>query len=91
MKSQRRRVEPVETDEMILDFSQARFPILKGWHDSRQTNDTPSGLVNNFPRIYTHSTPSEFLLGRSSFDRILGYGLKHEDAFQNTHLGRIGR
>ena len=27
----------------------------------------------------------------SSFDRILGYGLKHEDAFQNTHLGKIGR
>ena len=31
------------------------------------------------------------LLGHSSFDRVLGYGLKHEDAFQNTHLGRIGR
>ncbi len=27
----------------------------------------------------------------SSFDRIMGYGLKHEDAFQNTHLGRIGK
>jgi hypothetical protein len=33
----------------------------------------------------------EFLFGHSSFDRVLGYGLKHEDAFQNTHLGRIGR
>jgi Domain of unknown function (DUF4260) len=31
------------------------------------------------------------LLGHSSFDRVLGYGLKHEDAFQNTHLGRIGK
>lgn len=31
------------------------------------------------------------LLGHSSLDRVLGYGLKHEDAFQNTHLGRIGR
>ena len=31
------------------------------------------------------------LLGHSSFDRVMGYGLKHEDAFQNTHLGRIGR
>ena len=29
--------------------------------------------------------------GHSSFDRVMGYGLKHEDAFQNTHLGRIGR
>ncbi len=31
------------------------------------------------------------LLGHSSLDRVLGYGLKHEDAFQNTHLGRIGK
>ncbi len=31
------------------------------------------------------------LLGHSSFDRVLGYGLKHEDAFQNTHLGVIGK
>ena len=31
------------------------------------------------------------LLGHSSLDRVLGYGLKDEDAFQNTHLGRIGR
>lgn len=31
------------------------------------------------------------LLGHSSLDRVFGYGLKHEDAFQNTHLGRIGR
>lgn len=31
------------------------------------------------------------LLGHSSFDRVFGYGLKHEDAFQNTHLGRIGK
>ena len=29
--------------------------------------------------------------GHSSFDRVLGYGLKYPDAFQNTHLGRIGR
>lgn len=31
------------------------------------------------------------LFAHSSFDRILGYGLKHEDSFQNTHLGKIGR
>jgi len=31
------------------------------------------------------------LLGHSSFDRVLGYGLKYPDAFQNTHLGWIGR
>lgn len=27
------------------------------------------------------------LFGHSSFDRMLGYGLKHNDAFKHTHLG----
>jgi hypothetical protein len=31
------------------------------------------------------------LLGHSSLDRVLGYGLKYPDSFQHTHLGRIGR
>ena len=31
------------------------------------------------------------LLGHSSLDRVLGYGLKYPDTFQNTHLGRIGK
>jgi hypothetical protein len=31
------------------------------------------------------------LLGHSSFDRTLGYGLKYPDSFHHTHLGRIGR
>lgn len=31
------------------------------------------------------------LLGHSSLDRVMGYGLKYPDAFQNTHLGLIGR
>lgn len=31
------------------------------------------------------------LFGHSNMDRLFGYGLKHEDSFQNTHLGRIGR
>ncbi|MEW6083560.1 MAG: DUF4260 family protein [Chloroflexota bacterium] len=75
---------------MILDFSQACFPILKGWHDLPKNNDTPLGLVKHRTRIYNPYTPSEFLLGHSSLDRVFGYGLKHKDAFQNTHLGRIG-
>ena len=28
--------------------------------------------------------------GHSSFDRVMGYGLKHIDAFKHTHLGTIG-
>ncbi len=31
------------------------------------------------------------LLGHSSLDRVFGYGLKYPEAFQNTHLGVIGR
>jgi hypothetical protein len=31
------------------------------------------------------------LLGHSSLDRVLGYGLKYPDSFHNTHLGMIGR
>ena len=30
------------------------------------------------------------LFTHSSLDRVLGYGLKHSDSFQNTHLGPIG-
>ncbi|MDR7418100.1 MAG: DUF4260 domain-containing protein [Armatimonadota bacterium] len=31
------------------------------------------------------------LLGHSGLDRVLGYGLKHTDSFQYTHLGDIAR
>ena len=30
------------------------------------------------------------LLGHSSLDRVLGYGLKYPDSFNTTHLGMIG-
>lgn len=29
------------------------------------------------------------LFGHASFDRMLGYGLKYEDSFKHTHLGRL--
>jgi len=31
------------------------------------------------------------LLGHSNMDRVLDYGLKYPDSFQNTHLGVIGK
>ena len=31
------------------------------------------------------------LFAHSSFDRMLGYGLKYPGSFQNTHLGKIGK
>ena len=30
------------------------------------------------------------MLAHSSFDRVLGYGLKYFDSFNHTHLGMIG-
>ncbi|MDF1499873.1 MAG: DUF4260 family protein [Anaerolineales bacterium] len=30
------------------------------------------------------------IFGHSSLDRVFGYGLKHSDAFQHTHLGWSG-
>ncbi len=29
------------------------------------------------------------LFAHSSFDRMLGYGLKYDDSFKNTHLGSL--
>ncbi|WP_298878542.1 DUF4260 domain-containing protein [uncultured Polaribacter sp.] len=31
------------------------------------------------------------LFGHASFDRVLGYGLKYFDSFNNTHLGKVGK
>jgi len=31
------------------------------------------------------------MFGHSSFDRLLGYGLKYPDSFKHTHLGQIGK
>lgn len=31
------------------------------------------------------------LWGHSSFDRMLGYGLKYSDSFHHTHLGMVGK
>jgi hypothetical protein len=31
------------------------------------------------------------LFAHSSFDRMLGYGLKYHDSFNHTHLGMIGK
>jgi hypothetical protein len=31
------------------------------------------------------------MLAHASLDRVFGYGLKHRDAFNHTHLGNIGQ
>ncbi|MEA5460523.1 DUF4260 domain-containing protein [Arcicella sp. LKC2W] len=31
------------------------------------------------------------LFSHAAFDRAMGYGLKYEDSFANTHLGKVGK
>lgn len=35
------------------------------------------------------SLAGAILLSHSAMDRVLGFGLKYEDSFKNTHLGRL--
>ena len=49
----------------------------------------PAGLEPALPK-WALVAPQTILLDYSSLDRVLGYGLKHEDVFQNI-WGRIGQ
>jgi len=44
-----------------------------------------------FLSIPALSLAGAILVAHTGVDRILGYGLKYPTAFQDTHLGRIGR
>jgi hypothetical protein len=46
------------------------------------------GVLASAPWV---SLAGVIMLGHSSADRILGYGLKYSDSFHHTHLGWIGR
>lgn len=48
-------------------------------------------LLGGYMQVQGLQLAGLIILGHSSFDRLLGYGLKYSDAFQHTHLGRIGR
>ena len=48
-------------------------------------------LVGFFLAIPELTLAGVVLFGHSSFDRIVGYGLKYTDNFKNTHLGWIGK
>src|SRR5689334_19536987 len=45
------------------------------------------GIITN---IMALEMAGILLFAHSSFDRVLGYGLKFDDAFAHTHLGMIG-
>jgi hypothetical protein len=48
-------------------------------------------LLGSYGQLQWLQLIGVIMLGHSSFDRILGYGLKYPDSFQHTHLGWIGR
>lgn len=47
-----------------------------------------TGIYMNLPVLMLIGL---IMFAHSSFDRILGYGLKYSDNFKNTHLGLIGK
>ncbi len=47
-------------------------------------------LAGYFLVIHELTLAGVVLFGHSSFDRIVGYGLKFSDNFKHTHLGWIG-
>ncbi len=47
-----------------------------------------AGVVGHFPVLLFIGL---LLWAHSSFDRIMGYGLKYPDSFEHTHLGFIGK
>lgn len=48
-------------------------------------------LLGIYIGSYTLQLVGVILFSHSAMDRMLGYGLKYEDSFFNTHLGKIGR
>src|SRR5690242_14369774 len=47
-----------------------------------------SGIYFSVPQLQFAGI---LLFAHSSFDRIIGYGLKYPDSFHSTHLGIIGK
>lgn len=48
-------------------------------------------VLGKYLNIHNLEVAGIILFTHSAFDRILGYGLKFPDSFQNTHLGQIGK
>jgi hypothetical protein len=48
-------------------------------------------LVGYYTNIEMVTLAGVILFAHSAMDRIAGYGLKFEDSFFNTHLGKIGK
>ncbi|MBI2283378.1 MAG: DUF4260 family protein [Bacteroidetes bacterium] len=47
--------------------------------------------IANEAETLLHLLTGPLLYAHSSFDRVMGYGLKYRDSFNNKHLGRTGK
>lgn len=47
------------------------------------------GLAGFYLHTEMYMLAGIIIFGHSSFDRMLGFGLKHTDSFKHTHLGKI--
>ena len=48
------------------------------------------GIIGYYLKLQGMEVAAIILFAHSSFDRLLGYGLKYEKGFKFTHLGEIG-
>ena len=49
------------------------------------------GLLGYYLKLQELEVTGIILFAHSSFDRLVGYGLKYEKGFKFTHLGEIGK
>ncbi len=49
------------------------------------------GLTGYYLKLQELEVAGIILFAHSSFDRLVGYGLKYEKGFKFTHLGEIGK
>lgn len=47
------------------------------------------GSIGYFMNLELFMTLGILLFAHASFDRVLGYGLKYQSSFNNTHLGKL--
>jgi hypothetical protein len=72
----------------ILNSKVGAFTYNLVHHKGTAVMVLASGLLLSSPIVMVAGL---LLWAHSSFDRMLGYGLKYPDAFKHTHLGMIGK
>lgn len=81
---------------LLPDISMVGYLITPAWGAFSYNLIHHKGLsiIIYFMGMYLNNSTLQatalVLFAHSAIDRIFGYGLKYNDDFKNTHLGRIG-